>query len=210
VLLRVYANTSTPIGLPYEADAETNISVRQFFGLRLSSNGTMSVDQDENLTHRMRVTNTGNGVDNYTISLNNEATLTTKGLTVSYDESVHEAGRDRTVSVIIQVTASKEAPVGTVEALFTVRSVGDSTKSATYKLTINVREGENGNGGNGNGGNGGTGTEDDGIGFYVGIGIIVVILVLFIFAWVFVRRAEISAAEDEDYVAGRDKDTDED
>ena len=209
VVLRVYANITTAI-TEYNDEATTNISVRQFFGLRLSSNGTMSVDQDDNLTHRMRVTNTGNGVDNYTISLNNEATLSTKGLTVAYDESVHEVGRDRTVSVVIQVVASKDANVGTVDALFTVRSLGDGTKSATYKLTINVKEGENGNGGNGNGDNGDNGTEDDGLGFYIGIGIILVVLVLFIIAWVFVRRAEVSEAEDEDYVMGSDRDRDAD
>lgn len=208
VLLRVFANTTTTIGIEYADDATTNISVKHFFGLRLSSNGTLSVEQGKNLTHRMRVTNNGNGLDNYTISLNNEATLASKGLTVTYDESVHEVGRDRTVSVVIQAVASKDAEVGTVDALFTVRSDGDSTKSATYKLTINVREGEDGNGGNG--GNGDTDPEDEGIGFYVGIGIIGVILVLFIIAWVFVRRAEVSEAEDEDYVVGRDRDADED
>lgn len=208
VLLKVWANITTSL-TEYTAEDTTNISVRQFFGLRLSSNTSMSVDQGKNLTHRLRITNTGNGLDNYTVALNNGATLSSKDLTVTYDESVHEVGRDRTVSVIINIVAADDADVGTAEALFTVRSAGDSTKSASYTLTINVKEGDNGNGGNGNGnGNEGTGTEDEGFGFYVGIGIIVTVLVLFIVAWVFVRRAEVSEAEDEDYVVGKDKDED--
>ncbi len=207
VLLRVFANTTTTIGLEYEDEAFTNISIRQFYGVRLSSNGTMSLDQGKNLTARMRITNTGNGKDNYTISLNNGATLSSKGLTVTHDESVFEMGRDRTVSVVIQVVASDDAYIGTVAALFTVRSVGDNSKTAAWMLSITVKEGENGNGNGGNG-NGGTGEEDSNRGFYIGIGIIVVVLVLFMIAWVFVRRAEVEGAEDEDYVVGKERNAD--
>lgn len=208
VLLRVFANTTTTIGFEYADEAFTNISIKQFYGVRLSSNGTMSLDQGKNLTARMRITNNGNGEDNYTIALNNGATLSSKGLTVTHDESVHEVGRDRTVSVVIQVVASDDAYIGTVDALFTVRSVEDSSKTATWKLSITVNEGENGNGNGGNGGNGGTGEEDDSRGFYIGIGIIVVVLVLFMIGWVFVRRAEVEEAEDEEYVVGKDRDAD--
>ena len=208
ILMRVFANTTTIIGIEYADEAFTNISVRQFYGVRLSSNGTMSLDQGKNLTARMRITNNGNGLDNYTIALNNGATLSSKGLTVTQDESVHEVGRDRTVSVVIQVVAADDADIGTVDALFTVRSVGDNSKTATWKLSITVQEGEDGNGNGGNGGNGGTGEEDDNRGFYIGIGIIGVVLVLFIIGWVFVRRAEVGEAEDEDYVVGKDRDAD--
>jgi hypothetical protein len=208
VELRVVANTTTALGFEYEDVAFTNISIKQFYGVRLSSNGTMSLDQGKNLTARMRITNNGNGQDNYTIALNNGATLSSKGLTVTYDESVHEVGRDRTVSVVIQVLASNDADIGNVDALFTVRSVGDGSKSDTWMLSITIKEGENGNGGNGGNGNGGTGEEDDNRGFYIGIGIIVVVLVLFIVGWVFVRRAEVEEAEDEDYVVGKDRDAD--
>jgi len=207
VLLRVFANTTTTIGLEYEDEAFTNISIRQFYGVRLSSNGTMSLDQGKNLTARMRITNTGNGQDNYTISLNNGATLSSKGLTVTHDESVFEMGRDRTVAVVIQVVAADDADIGTVEALLTVRSVGDNSKTAAWMLSITVKEGENGNGNGGNG-NGGTGEEDSNRGFYIGIGIIVVVLVLFMIAWVFVRRAEVEGAEDEDYVVGKERNAD--
>jgi hypothetical protein len=205
VELRVFANTTTTIGIEYSDEAITDINVKQFYGLRLSSNGTMSLEQGKNLTARMRITNTGNGIDNYTIALNNGATLGTKGLTVTYDESVHEVGRDRTVPVVVQVVAADDADLGNVEALFTVRSAGDSTKTDTWKLSINVKEGDNGNG-NGNGGNGGDGDEDTGRGFYIGIGIVVVVLVLFIIGWVFVSRAQEEEAEDEAYVVGRERD----
>ena len=207
VLLRVFANTTTTLGFEFDDEAFTNISIKQFYGVRLSSNGTMSLDQGKNLTARMRITNNGNGQDNYTIALNNGATLSSKGLTVTHDESVHEVGRDRTVSVVIQVVAADDADIGTVEALLTVRSVGDNSKTATWKLLITVNEGEIGNGNGGNG-NGGTGEEDSTRGFYIGIGIIVVVLVLFIIGWVFVRRAEVEEAEDEDYVVGKERNAD--
>ena len=35
-----------------------------------------------------------------------------------------------------------------------------------------------------------------------------VVLVLFMIGWVFVRRAEVEEAEDEDYVVGKDRDAD--
>lgn len=203
ILLKVFANTTTPLGIEYSDEAETNLSVRQFFGLRLSSNATMSLDQGENLTNRLRITNTGNGLDNYTITLNNGATLEAKGLTITYDQSVHEVGRDRIVSVIIEVTADAKADVGSAEALFTVRSQGDSTKTATYSLTINVKEATDGNGGNGGGGD--NGSEDSGplsSSAIVGIVLVIAILVLMVF-FVSRRAAEVEAeeedVEDEDY-----------
>lgn len=210
VLLRVFANTTTPLGIEYSDEASTNVSVRQFFGLRLSSNGTMTVDQGDNLTSRMRITNTGNGLDNYTISLNNEATLMDAGLTVTYDESVHEVGRDRTVSVVVQVVAADDADLSTTEALFTVRSEGDSTKTASWRLAITVREGEGGNGGNGGNGGDGDGSTGDGLSSNVVIGIVLVIVIMVIFGFFVSRRAGELEAEDEDYVVGKDRDAEDD
>ncbi len=203
VILRVFANTTTPLGIEYSDEVETNLSVRQFFGLRLSTNATMSIDQGENLTNRLRITNTGNGLDNYTVTLNNGATLEAKGLTVTHDASVHEVGRDRIVSVIIEVTADAKADLGTVEALFTVRSQGDSTKMDTYTLTINVKEGTGGNGGNGNGDDG-SDEEDAPLSTSQILGIIMVIVILLIGLFFLSRRAaEVEAeegeVEDEDY-----------
>ncbi len=205
VELRVFANITTPLGLEYEDQAFTNITVKQFFGLRLNSNATMSLDQGKNLTARMRITNTGNGLDNYTVSLNNGATLSTKGITIEHDESVHEVGRDRTVSVVIEVQAAADAYIGTTDALFSVRSDGDGSKTATWKLTITVREGDNGgNGGNGNGD--GTGEEDSSLSSNAMIGIALVIIILILIGFFLARSAGEAEAEDEDYVVGRDRD----
>jgi hypothetical protein len=210
ILLRFFANTTTTIGIEYSDEAFTNISVKQFNGLRVNSNATMTVKQDKNLTSRLRITNSGNGLDNYTISLNNIATLTSKGLTINHAESVHEVGRDRTVSETISVVAAADAEIGTVDALFTIRSQGDNTKSASWMLTITVEAGDNGNGGNGGNGNGGNGgTEDDNpTGLYVGIGLVIIIFVVMFI--VFARNAEEEGAEDEKYVAGRDRDAEDD
>lgn len=203
VILRVFTNTTTPLGIEYSDEVETNVSVRQFYGLRLSTNATMSLDQGENLTNRLRITNTGNGLDNYTITLNNGATLENKGLTLTHDASVHEVGRDRIVSVIIEVTADAKADVGTAEALFTVRSQGDSTKVGTYILTINVKESTGGNGGNGGGGDDG-GDEGGPLSTSAIGGIVLVIVILIIMVFFISRRAaEVEAEEgddeDEDY-----------
>lgn len=206
VELRVFANTTTTIGIEYEDQAFTNITVRQLYGLRLNSNATMSLDQGKNLTARMRITNTGNGVDNYTVSLNNGATLSTKGITIEHDESVHEVGRDRTVSVVIEVEAADDADLGTTEALFSVRSEGDGTKTSTWKLTITVKEGDTNGGNGGNGGDNGDGEEASGLSTNVLIGIFIVIVILIGLIFFLARSAGEAEAEDEDYVVGRDPD----
>jgi len=205
VELRVFANTTNTIGIEYSDEAITNISVRQFYGLRLSSNGTMSVEQAKNLTARMRITNIGNGLDNFTISLNNAATLSSAGLTLTYDESVHEVGRDRTVSVVIEVEAAEDADITTTEALFTVRSVGDTTKTASWRLAITVTKGDD-NGNGGNGGNGGGEEEPDGLSTNALYGILLAIVILIVGVFLLARRAGDMEAEDEDYVVGKDKD----
>lgn len=200
VTLTVLANTTyTPLGLDFSAQGTTNITVKQYYDVRVSTNGTMTLDQGKNLTHRLRVTNTGNGVDNFTVTLNNLATITAQGLEIDYDTTAHEVGRDRTVSVLISVSAADDAKVGAVEALFTVKSAGDPTKSATYRLTINVRESSGGNGGNG--GNGGTGDEtDDNRSTYIAIGFIVGILALIFAAAVYTsRKRDEEDAENEDH-----------
>ncbi len=205
VELRVFANFTTTTGLPYEASDSFNITIFQFYGLRLNTNSTMSLDQGENLTARMRITNTGNGVDNFTISLNNGATLGTKGITVEHEESVHEVGRERTVSVVIEVMAADDADLGEAEALFTVRSEGDSTKTASWQVSITVKEKDTNGGNGGNGGNG-SGDEDGGLSQNTLIGIALVIVVLIGLAFLFSRSAGEAEAEDEDYVVGRDRD----
>jgi hypothetical protein len=210
VELQVFANTTNAIGIEYSDTSFANITVRQYYGLRLNSNATMSLDQGKNLTARMRITNAGNGVDNYTISANNEATLSTKGITVEFDDEVHEVGRERTVSVIIEVQAADDAYIGTTDALFTVRSEGDSTKTAQWMVTINVKEGSGGNGGNGGNGDNGDGTEDEGLSQNTMIGIAIVILVIVIMIFFFARSASDVEAEDEDYVVGRDRDAEDD
>jgi hypothetical protein len=207
VELRVFANTTTTIGIEYEDQAFTNITVRQLYGLRLNSNATMSLDQGKNLTARMRITNTGNGIDNYTVSLNNGATLSTKGITIEHDESVHEVGRDRTVSVVIEVEAAADADVGTTEALFSVRSEGDGTKTATWKLTITVREGDANGGNGGNGGDDGDGEEASGLSTNVIVTILIVLVILIGLIIFLARSAGEAEAEDEDYVVGRDRDS---
>ncbi|MCK4970526.1 MAG: hypothetical protein KAS77_08365, partial [Thermoplasmata archaeon] len=80
VELRVFANITNTLGIEYFGEGFVNITVEQYYGVRTSANGTMAVEQGKNLTHQIRVTNTGNGMDNFTVQLNNEATLATKGL----------------------------------------------------------------------------------------------------------------------------------
>jgi hypothetical protein len=210
VEMKVFANTTTTIGIEYADTASTNITVEQFYGLRLTSNGTTAVEQGNNLTSRMRITNTGNGIDNFTITMNNEATLTSKGLEVEFVDSVHDVGRDRTVSVKLNIQAASTAEIGTSEALFTVTSEGDRTKSKLYMVTITVQKGDNGNGnGNGNG-NDGTGEEDSGLSTNMMIGIVIVIIIIMGLMFAVARGAKDVEAEDEDYVMGRDEDADED
>jgi len=204
--LTVFANVTNALGIEYFGEGFVNITVEQYYGVRTSANGTMAVEQGKNLTHTMRVTNSGNGVDNFTVQLNNEATLATKGLELAYDEAAFEAGKDRMVAIKITVSADDTAEVGTVEALFTVRSKGDNSKSDTYRLTITIRKSSSG----GNGGNGDPPVGDDETsnrGLYIAGGILGVILVLIVvFVRIVKRRVDETEAGDEDHVVGGRKD----
>ncbi len=206
VELTVFANITNALGIEYFGEGFVNITVEQYYGVRTSANGTMAVEQGKNLTHQIRVTNTGNGMDNFTVQLNNEAPLATKGLELVYDEAVFEAGKDRMVPIKVVVSAADTAVVGTVEALFTVRSKGDTTKSDTYKLTITVRKSTSGgNGGNGDPTDGDEETSNRGL--YIAGAILVVILVLIIvFVRIVKRRVDETEAGDEDHVVGGRKD----
>jgi hypothetical protein len=192
--LKVFCNTTGTIGWEYFGEGYANLTVTQYYGVRLGSNGTVTVKQGGNDTQNIRITNTGNGVDNYTVQLDNEATLSTKGLEVEYDGTVFAVGKDRMVTDLVTVTASEDAPLGITEALFTIRSKGETSVSATYKLTITVTKGDDG----GNGANGGDGTDDEGsnaTGMYVLAGILVVIVIAIImFFGVVKRRTEESEA----------------
>jgi PKD repeat protein len=136
VELRVLANTTTAQGIEYSDMAFTNISVKQYYGLRLSQNGTLTVHQGKNMTHRMRVSNTGNGIDDYTVDLRNRANITSNGLEVEYTEQIYELGEDRTSSVAILVAAAADAEPGTVTAYFRITSVGDPSNFGDYQVTI--------------------------------------------------------------------------
>ncbi len=204
--LSVFANVTNALGFEYFGEGFVNITVEQYYGVRTSANGTMAVEQGKNLTHQIRVTNTGNGMDNFTVQLNNEATLATKGLELEYDEAAFEAGKDRMVPIKVVVSAAETAEVGTVEALFTVRSKGDNSKFDTYKLTITVRKSTSGgNGGNGDPTDGDEETSNRGL--YIAGAILVVILVLIIvFVRIVKRRVDETEAGDEDHVVGGRKD----
>ncbi len=206
VELTVFANITNALGIEYFGDGFVNITVEQYYGVRTSANGTMAVEQGKNLTHQIRITNTGNGMDNFTVQLNNEATLATKGLELEYDEAAFEAGKDRMVPIKVVVSAADTAVVGTVEALFTVRSKGDNTKFDTYKLTITVRKSTSGgNGGNGDPIDGDEETSDRGL--YIAGAILGVIVVLMIVFFMKVkRRVDETEAGDEDHVVGGRKD----
>ena len=206
VELRVFANTTTTSSLQLEDSASTNITVRQYYGLRLNTNATMSLEQGKSLTARMRITNSGNGIDNFTISLNNGATLGTKGLTVDQNASAHEVGRERTVSIIIEVTAADDAKLETSEALFSVRSEGDGTKMATWQLSITVKEADDNGGNGGNGDTNGEGEETSGLSRNALIGIALVIAIILGLIIFLARSAGDVEADDEDYVVGRDRD----
>lgn len=155
VTLTVYANATAAVsGLEYEDDDHTTITVEHYYGLRVTTNGTLSAEQGRNYTHRMRVTNTGNGKDNFTVTLTNQATLLSKGMEFEFVADAYDVGADRTHSVVIQVTMAEDAAIGTEEALFSVASQGDPSQTVTYRLTITVREGTSTNGGNGGDGDG--------------------------------------------------------
>lgn len=204
--LSVFANVTNALGFEYFGEGFVNITVEQYYGVRTSANGTMAVEQGKNLTHQIRVTNSGNGMDNFTVQLNNEATLAAKGLEVEYDEAAFEAGKDRMVPIKVVVSAADSADIGTVEALFTVRSRGDNSKSDTYKLTITVRKSTSGgNGGNGDPPDGDDPTSDRGL--YIGAAILGVIAVLILVFFIKVkRRVDETEAGDEDHVVGGLKD----
>jgi hypothetical protein len=177
VQLTVYANATSSVGgLVYEDEDVTDINVRQYYGVRVSTNGTSALEQGKNVTHRMRMTNTGNGKDNFTVTLNNDATLKARGLELEFEGEVFDVGADRTHSVVVRVRTTDNAEVGTVEAVFSIISDGDATKSVTYRLTITVRVGTGENGGNNGNGNGND--DDGGIPGFVTIAALVALMVI--------------------------------
>ncbi len=154
-ILTVYANATGPGGFERNDEKQIPIQVRQFYGVRVDTDRTTSVDQGSETTHRFRVTNTGNGPDNFTVSLTNGAALRAAGLNLSYDENIYELGQDRAYAVLVEISASSEAKVtetgqAGVDAMFLVVSQGDTAMSAKFTLTLVVRESvpTNGNGGN--------------------------------------------------------------
>jgi hypothetical protein len=149
--LTVEAVAVTPPPLPsinYTGFDTCQVRVRQYFGLRLDSNHTASVDQG---TNRWRVTNTGNGADNFTVELTNAQELHGKGLTLTYNNRLSNIGQDRAETVTVGITANATATVDIVVAYFKVTSVGDASQTDVYSLTIIVREAEPTDGGNGGG-----------------------------------------------------------
>jgi hypothetical protein len=165
--LTVFANATGPGGFERFDEKGVPIEVRQFYGVRVDTNRTTSVDQGSNTTYRFRVTNSGNGPDNFTVSLTNGAALRAGGLNLTYNQNIYELGQDRAYAVLVEISASSEAKVteagqAGVDALFSVVSQGDSAKSAKFTLTIIVREGTPTNGGNG--GNGDDGNDNPGFG----------------------------------------------
>jgi hypothetical protein len=128
VQLTVYANATSSVGgLVYEDEDVTDINVRQYYGVRVSTNGTSALEH-------------------------------------------------RTHSVVVRVRTTDNAEVGTVEAVFSIISDGDATKSVTYRLTITVRVGTGENGGNNGNGNGND--DDGGIPGFVTIAALVALMVI--------------------------------
>ena len=140
VELQVVANTTTDLGVEYSGIAFTNISVKQYYGLRLSGPDTTALKPGNNVSQNLRIANMGNGVDDYNVTLRNRPDLTSKGLEVEFAENIHELAADRGVAVPILVTAANDTENGTVTAYFRVTSVGDPTRSDDYNLTITVGE----------------------------------------------------------------------
>jgi len=130
----------------------TDVRVKQYYGLRLDTNHTQAVDQGKAVTNRFRVTNTGNGVDNFTVALTNAAAVSAKGITCQFDGAVMGLGQDRALWVRVDINASRNATVGSTDAVFRVASQGDPAQSDTFTLTIIVRESStDGGGGDDNG-----------------------------------------------------------
>jgi len=155
-VLSVEAIATTPtLSLNTSNLASTNVRVKQYYGLRLDTNHTAAVDQDKATTNRFRVTNTGNGVDNFTIALTNAAAVNAKGLRCQFDSAVMGLGQDRALMVRVDINASKNATVGSSNAVFIVTSQGDPTQTDTFTLTIIVRESTSTDGGGDGNGTGG-------------------------------------------------------
>ncbi len=153
--LTVEAVAVTPPPLPsvnYTGFDTCQVRVRQYFGLRLDSNHTASVDQGTNITNRWRVTNSGNGADNFTVELTNAQEVHGKGVHLTYNDRLSNIGQDRAETVTVGISANTTATVGMVVAYFKVTSVGDASQTEVYSLTIIVREAAPTNGDNGGGG----------------------------------------------------------
>jgi hypothetical protein len=165
VNLILYVNATNALGFEYEDDDNVSLRVEQYFGLRSSTDGTSTLEQGKNSTVRMRITNSGNGLDNLTVALTNKAALEDKGVELDFPAEMHEIGQDRIANIMVTVTAAPDAEVGTVEASFKVASKGDPSHSVNYNITINVQKAKDGNGGNGD-----EPTDDDDGGFIPAIG----------------------------------------
>ena len=166
VELKVFANAKNQLSLEYEDEDIATLTVKHYYGLRSSTNGTATLEQGKNTTVRMRITNTGNGLDNLTIAWTNEAIISAKGITLTCTHKMHEIGPDRIANIVIRVTAASDAEVGTAQADLKITSDGDATKSVNYHITINVQKAKDDNGGNGNGDD----TDGDDDGFIPGLG----------------------------------------
>ena len=153
--LEAVATTPPPLPLNYTDYMTVDVRVKQYYGVRLDTNHTQSVEQSKSVNNRWRVWNTGNGPDNYTIELTNLAELSAKGIALGFSARIADLGQERAESISTAINASKDATVGTVVAQFRVSSQGDPTQVESYSLTIIVTEAKptdgNGDGGDGNG-----------------------------------------------------------
>jgi beta propeller repeat protein len=139
VELSVFATATNPIGFEFYDEAITNVSVKQYYGLSLSPNDSVTVNPEEYIDHTIVLTNTGNGIDNYTVVLTNQDTIASWGLEVYYTESLNELGRAGIKMVGIFIDVSTYAEIGSVNAIFRVISEGDSSKTMDYTLSITVQ-----------------------------------------------------------------------
>ena len=169
--LEAIATMPPPLPLNYTDYVTVDVGVRQYFGLRLDSNHTASVEQGKSVNNRWRVWNTGNGPDNFTIELTNAVEVSAKGLILGFPPRLADLGQERAESVSVAINATRNATVGTVVANFRVSSVGDPTKADSYSLTIIVTQSSSTDGnGDGDGGDG----EDDSPGPTAAAAIIVI------------------------------------